>query len=78
MERCSRVGDCEGDLLVGRSSRSAIGTLVDRESRYLRPVYLHAGYLAEAFHIALLPVLDTLPENLRLTLAWDQGSEMVF
>ena len=78
MERCSRVGDCEGELLVGRSSRSAIGTLVDRESRYLRLVYLHAGHLAEAFHIALLPVLDTLPENLRLTLAWDQGSEMVF
>jgi IS30 family transposase len=34
----TRAGDWEGDLIVGRGSRSAIATLVDRHSRYLRLV----------------------------------------
>jgi hypothetical protein len=70
------MGDWEGDLIVGRMSRSAIGMLVDRSSRYLRLIHLPQGHTAERFHTALLPVLDTTPPELRLTLTWDQGSEM--
>jgi IS30 family transposase len=72
----NRVGDWEGDLIVGRMSRSAIGTLVDRASRYLRLVHLPHGHRAEHLRAALVPLLDSLPDTARLTLTWDQGSEM--
>lgn len=38
--RRERVGDWEGDLILGRGNRSAIATLVDRHSRYLLLVQL--------------------------------------
>lgn len=72
----NRVGDWEGDLIVGRMSQSAIGTLVDRTSRYLRLVHLPDGHSAERLLAALTAVLEDLPEAVRLTLTWDQGSEM--
>ncbi len=74
IELRSRVGDWEDDLIVGRMSKSAIGTLVDRTSRFVRLVHLPAGHAAEAFVDAVVPVLDTLPESARLSLTWDQGS----
>jgi IS30 family transposase len=74
--RRGRVGDWDGDLIVGPSSRSAIGTLVDRASRYVKLIHLPAGHNAEQLHTALSTVLDELPEQVRWTLTWDQGSEM--
>jgi IS30 family transposase len=71
-----RVGDWEGDLIVGRSSRSAIGTLVERRSRYLRLIHLPRGHSAEQLLEALNAVLDTIPAAALRTLTWDQGSEM--
>jgi IS30 family transposase len=76
VNRRERVGDWEGDLIVGRMSRSAIGTLVDRASRYLRLVHLPDGHGAEKLRTALAAVLDKLPDAARWTLTWDQGSEM--
>jgi transposase, IS30 family len=78
VEQRVRVGDWEGDLLVGRMRQSAIGTLVDRTSRYLKLVYLPAGHSAEQLWLALQTVMTTLPEQARLTLTWDQGSEMAY
>jgi IS30 family transposase len=75
LQRC-RIGDWEGDLIVGRNSRSAVATLVDRTSRYLRLVHLPLAHTAEAVRDALLAALGQLPEVARLTLTWDQGSEM--
>jgi IS30 family transposase len=66
----------EGDLIVGRSSRSAIGTLVDRRTAHLRLVHLPDGHSAEQLRVAMLPVLTALPALARQTLTWDQGSEM--
>jgi IS30 family transposase len=71
-----RVGDWEGDLIVGRSSRSAIGTLVDRASRYVKLIHLPDGHNAGQLHAALGMVLEELPQVVRWTLTWDQGSEM--
>jgi transposase, IS30 family len=71
-----RVGDWEGDLIIGQRSRSAIGTLVDRASRYLRLVHLPGGHGAEDLRTALGAVLGELPDLARWTLTWDQGSEM--
>jgi hypothetical protein len=76
VERRTRIGDWEGDLIVGRMSRSAIGTLVDRRTGYLRLVHLPDGHTAEQLRVGMLPVLTRLPALARQTLTWDQGSEM--
>ena len=72
----SRVGDWEGDLVVGLSSRSAVATLVDRKSRYLKLVHLPEGHTAEQLVKALTHAMSATPVDKRLTLTWDQGSEM--
>jgi IS30 family transposase len=74
--RRERIGDWEGDLIVGRGNRSAIATLVDRHSRYLLLVNLPGGHDAAAVRDALTATLTQLPANARHTLTWDQGSEM--
>ena len=61
VEQRTRIGDWEGDLIVGRASRSAIGTLVDRRTGYLRLVHLPDGHSAEQLRVAMLPVLTGLP-----------------
>ncbi|MBM0207191.1 IS30 family transposase [Micromonospora sp. STR1s_5] len=74
----TRIGDWEGDLIVGRQNQSAIATLVDRTSRYLRLVHLPVDRTAEAVRDTLLAVLAEMPAAARLTLTWDQGAEMAY
>lgn len=73
-----RIGDWEGDLITGRMNQSAIGTLADRASRYVRLIHLPACHDAEAVRDGLMAVLASLPETARNTLTWDQGCEMAF
>jgi IS30 family transposase len=80
-------GHWEGDLIVGSGS-SAIGTLVERKTRFLMLVHLPrladlahgergwSGRGAETVRDALATTIITLPSQLRRTLTWDQGSEM--
>ena len=72
----SHPGHWEGDLIVGRSNQSAIGTLVERHSRYTRLVHLPDGHDADELYEALSEVLLSLPGEVRISLTWDQGSEM--
>jgi IS30 family transposase len=69
-------GHWEGDLLIGKEARSAIGTLVERWSRFVMLFRLPHGRSAEAVRVALTRVISTLPAELRRTLTWDQGKEM--
>jgi IS30 family transposase len=69
-------GHWEGDLLMGRGSRSAIGTLVERRTRYVMLVALPHGRTAEAVRDAVAERIVTLPEQLRRSLTWDRGKEM--
>ena len=69
-------GHWEGDLIMGRAGRSAIGTLVERKSRYVLLLELPDGRTAPVVRHALAERMATLPEQLRLTLTWDQGKEM--
>jgi len=69
-------GHWEGDLIMGRASRSAIGTLVERKSRYVLLLELPNGRTAAHVRHALTDRMTTLPEQLRRTLTWDQGKEM--
>lgn len=69
-------GHWDGDLLLGKGGRSAIGTLVERSSRYVMLVHLPNGRTAEEVRLALTRQLNRLPAELRRTLTWDQGKEM--
>jgi IS30 family transposase len=71
-----RIGDWEGDLITGRMNGSAIGTVVDRRSRYTLLVHLPYDHGADAVRDGLVAALTRLPEAARRTLTWDQGSEM--
>ncbi len=69
-------GHWEGDLIVGKQNRSAIGTLVERTTRFVMLLHLPDGHNAEAVRTAMTDTIVTLPEGLRRTLTWDQGKEM--
>ena len=84
-------GHWEGDLIIGLDS-SAIGTLVERTTRFTMLLHLPrmaergrlrvkngpalAGHGAEAVRDAIASTIATLPDQLRRSLTWDQGAEM--
>ena len=68
-------GHWEGDLIIGKQGRSAIGTLVERQTRYLILLHLK-GQSAEEVEKAMVAATKRLPETLWKSLTWDQGSEM--
>ena len=69
-------GHWEGDLILGKDGLSAIGTLVERSTRYLMLLHLPAGRSAEEVRKAITSTIQTLPDSMRRTLTWDQGREM--
>ena len=70
-------GHWEGDLITGACNRSAIGTLVDRASRFTILVHLPGRrHTAEAVRDALVQAMAVLPAELRRSLTWDQGKEL--
>jgi len=69
-------GHWEGDLILGSNCRSAIGTLVERASRFTMLVHLPGDHSAETVRDELVKVITTLPDALRCSLAWDQGTEL--
>lgn len=69
-------GHWEGDLVVGKGSRSAVATLVERRTRFLLLIALPDGRHAEAVKCALAAKIQELPRHLRRSLTWDQGTEM--
>lgn len=70
-------GHWEGDLILGSTaSGSAIGTVVERASRFVLLLHLSENHTAEAVQEAIVAKMAQLPAILRQTLTWDQGSEM--
>lgn len=69
-------GHWEGDLIVGSASGSAIGTLVERTTRYLMLVHLPDGHSAVNVRDGLIATISNIPGPLRGSLTWDQGTEM--
>jgi IS30 family transposase len=69
-------GHWEGDLIIGANNASAIGTLVERSTRYVMLIHLPGRRTAEEFYKALTPTIAALPDELRRSLTWDNGKEM--
>jgi IS30 family transposase len=69
-------GHWEGDLIIGKNGRSAIGTLVERSTRFVLLLHLPSGHGADAVAAAMTGAMAGLPAALRRSLAWDQGREM--
>ncbi len=71
------AGHWEGDLILGSTaSGSAIGTLVERMTRFVMLLHLPADHTALAVQEAIVAKMAQLPAILRKTLTWDQGREM--
>lgn len=71
------AGHWEGDLILGSTaSGSAIGTLVERMTRFVMLLHLPADHTAPAVQEAIVAKMAQLPAILRKTLTWDQGREM--
>jgi len=68
-------GHWEGDLLMGKR-QTAIGTLVERHTRYVMLFPLPDGNTAEAVRNQLAATVQRLPEHLWRSVTWDQGKEM--
>jgi IS30 family transposase len=69
-------GHWEGDLIFGANMLSAVGTLVERATRYLLLLHLPNGHGAEEVERAMREAIESLPRELTRTITWDQGKEM--
>jgi IS30 family transposase len=69
-------GHWEGDLIIGARGASAVGTLVERTTRFLLLLHLPNGHSAPEVERAMRKAIKTLPKSLIKTITWDQGSEL--
>jgi IS30 family transposase len=76
IDRRDVPGHWEGDLIIGKDGKSAIGTLVERVTRFVILLHLPNGHSAEEVRLAMTTAVIALPASLRRTMTWDQGTEM--
>jgi IS30 family transposase len=69
-------GHWEGDLILGASNKSAIGTLVERSTRFVMLLHLPDGHDALQVRDQMIEAIQTLPTQLRRSMTWDRGTEM--
>lgn len=69
-------GHWEGDLILGAGNKSAIGTLVERATRFTILLHLPASHTAEEVATAMVREMSELPAHLRRSVTWDRGTEL--
>lgn len=68
-------GHWEGDLIIGKDHKNAMGTIVERTTRYVILVPLKSRD-AESVRKAFAKKLKTLPQQMTLSMTYDRGKEM--
>jgi transposase, IS30 family len=68
-------GHWEGDLIIG-SDGTAIGTLVERSTRFTILLHLPGNHSAETVATAMIREMGNLPDHLRQSITWDRGTEL--
>jgi IS30 family transposase len=69
-------GHWEGDLIMGKNGKSAIGTLVERSTRFVMLLHLPNGHSPAQVEQAIIGATQKLPDFVWKSLTWDQGNEM--
>ena len=69
-------GHWEGDLIMGAVGHGAIGTLVERSTRFTLLLHLPNGHGAAEVAAAMVTAMQQLPHHLRRSITWDRGTEM--
>jgi transposase, IS30 family len=69
-------GHWEGDLIMGTGNASAVGTLVERSTRFTILLHLPGPHDANSVAEAMIREMGHLPEHLRRSITWDRGSEL--
>lgn len=69
-------GHWEGDLILGTACGSAVGTLVERSTRFTILLHLPGRHDADSVAEAMIREMTKLPEHLRRSITWDRGSEL--
>ncbi len=69
-------GHWEGDLILGTGNASAIGTLVERSTRFTILLHLPGDHTAETVAAAMITAMQDLPDHLRRSITWDRGTEL--
>lgn len=77
VENRAILGAWEGDLIIGKANKSAIGTLVERSTGTVMLMHIpHAKHRAEHVRDGLIRLFSALQEQLSGSLTWDQAVEM--
>ena len=69
-------GHWEGDLVMGTAGGVAVGTLVERTTRFTILLHLPGRHDADSVAEAMIREMSQLPEHLRRSLTWDRGTEL--
>jgi IS30 family transposase len=69
-------GHWEGDLILGTACGSAIGTLVERSTRFTILLHLPDDHTAETVAASMIQAMQNLPDHLRRSITWDRGTEL--
>jgi transposase, IS30 family len=69
-------GHWEGDLVMGVAGGTAVGTLVERSTRFTILLHLPGRHDAETVAETMIAEMAELPERLRQSLTWDRGTEL--
>ncbi len=69
-------GHWEGDLIIGKDHKSAIGTLVERTTRYTIIVPFQNSHTTKEVTLGFAAALGILPSHMKKSLTYDRGTEM--